>query len=147
MTIKLSAKVTKHMEHFSEKCLEYCINNKVKLDIPANVHQDWEGIMGRCLDAKRHKIPKGSSLYMLFGSDGKPLYVGKSNNAYTRLRSHLVKNSSGTNSKFGEFVKYVDQGNPSIFFAVIAIKPKGINAFCEIYLQEKYSFSWVHRKG
>ena len=147
MKALLSQEVTKHIEHFAERCLNYCLKNKIRIDIPENVHEDWEGIMGKSLDAKRNKIPKGSSIYILFGSDGQMLYVGKSNNTYTRLRGHLVKKNNRTNSKFSEFIKYVDEGNRSIFFAAIAIKPKGLNAFCEIYLQENHSFSWVHRKG
>ena len=147
MTIRLSPKATKHIEHFAEKCLEYCKNNKIRLDIPENVYADWEGIMGELLASERHKLPKGAAIYALFGSNGQMLYVGKSNNVYTRLRSHLVKRSGQTNSKFDEFLKYVKQGNRTIFFSAIAVKPKGINAFCEIYLQENYSFRWVHRKG
>lgn len=147
MTIKLSLRTTKRIEHFAEKCLEYCKNNKIRIDIPENIYDDWEENMEKLLILERHKIPKGSAIYALFGSNGQMLYVGKSNTVYSRLRSHLVKRSEQTGSKFDEFVEYVNQGNRTIFFSAIAIKPKGLNAFCEIYLQENYSFSWVHRKG
>lgn len=135
------------LEKVAEKCLTKCLQNKVKIQIPKDVFSNWENIMQSLLDQKKHLIFPDDDLYFLFGEDEKLLYVGKKKGVYNRLKEHLVKCSSSTSSKLEEFIEYVKSGNYVIYFATASVKPIGLNAFCEVYLQNKYNFDWVHRKG
>lgn len=147
MTVKCSEKATNYLKHLAEKCLDRADKNKIKLNIPRYNDPNWENKMSELLESKKPFIPKGSSIYILYDNNGQKLYIGKSNKTYTRLRSHLVKCSGQTCSKFKEFIEYVKAGNRTIYFSVVTIEPRGLNAFCETYLQEKYPCKWVHRKG
>ncbi len=128
------------------------INNKSKLKMVYKDNGDGTiGVVTNEINKVTAKKDEKGYVYFIFDSTSSMcLYVGKSNDLKKRLKDHLVKPSTSTNSKYEDLKNYVLSGSTIVYFDYIKIDPVELYGAAEgqfiSYFEEIHSTNGTLKK-